>query len=97
VSSEKRKDAASGAQPGFDGTAPAAEISVNLKIKAMDWVTYATSDYKAAENLRAWETLGTILTQRGSLVGKKTYRGGATAFASTIPVWLMTDTALELL
>jgi hypothetical protein len=65
---------------------------VNLKIKATDWVTHATSDYKAAENLRAWETLGTILTQRGSLVGKNTYRRGATAFASTIPVWLRTDT-----
>jgi hypothetical protein len=47
---------------------------------------------QATENLRAWETLGTILTQRGSLVGKKTYREGAAAFASNIPPSLRTDT-----
>lgn len=45
-----------------------------------------------AENLSAWEILGTMLIQRGSLAAKKTYREVAAAFASNIPCSLRTDT-----
>jgi hypothetical protein len=62
---------------------------VNLKIRAMNWVTHATSSREAPCLGRP---LGIMLTQLGSLVGRNTYREGAAAFASTIPFRLRTDT-----
>jgi hypothetical protein len=50
--------------------------SIELRLHAKAVILYVDVSLRVLrhENLRAWETLGTIRTQRGSLVGKKIYR-----------------------